>query len=257
MKKRFVTGMIAAAMMMAILTGCGQRSEDMQTMRETVSVEQEEETTDADKDLTDFEKQDAEQKKEINKIEGKSSETEVTCSALEKKAKEKKEDRGNTAPATPTAPATSTVPAKEEVLKVEEDVQAAAVQEAAAQTVAQETVQQNTNVFYAEGNYNFAQNQIQIFPGLVYYDGEGNLIAECYVTSGYNTPAYNIEVPYLGFADGNGNLIAEASFGYMNVECIGSYSGIVYTFTFGSDCVVNPNADLSVLNCQYLVNNNY
>jgi len=86
-------------------------------------------------------------------------------------------------------------------------------------------------------------NCITFTPQRVWYE-DGNLIAEMFVHNGYPNTAYNIREIRIEFQNTDG-VIAEANFGAMQDACIGSGQHIIWTFTFGSDCVSIDDADLT------------
>lgn len=111
------------------------------------------------------------------------------------------------------------------------------------------------NVFFNDTNYACGPNEVQIKPRYVYWDG-GKLVAECFVINGYGHTIYDINVKSLSFENESGE-IASASFGTMQNATIAPNSHIVWTFTFGEDCVMAPGAALSSLGCKFNVNNKY
>jgi len=86
-------------------------------------------------------------------------------------------------------------------------------------------------------------NCITFTPHRVWYEN-GDLIAEMFIHNGYPSTAYNIREILIEFQNEDG-VIAEANFGAMQNACVGSGQYIIWTFTFGSDCVSNDDADLT------------
>ena len=131
-----------------------------------------------------------------------------------------------------------------------------AVQEA---TVAEETEGQDTitdtNYFLNETNNAYDVNSVSVKPRYVRWEN-GTLIAECFVINGHNTTAYNIKVKELTFSNGSG-LIAAASFGDLQNLVLEPYTYALWTFTFGADCISNPNADLSSLSTTFSTSYNH
>lgn len=126
------------------------------------------------------------------------------------------------------------------------------------QSVPEPEVQQPTvsNVFFNDTNYAYDLNALSIKPRYVYWEN-GKLYAECFVINGFKHTVYNINVKSLYFSNSSVN-IAEASFGGLNNVSIAPYSYIVWTFVFGDDCVITPDADLtSGLRCRYETSNSY
>jgi SLAP domain-containing protein len=121
--------------------------------------------------------------------------------------------------------------------------------------VTEAPVVENTNYFFNDANNVYDANSISIKPRYVYWDG-GKLVAECFVINGFGHTVYNINVKSLSFANPDGD-IASAAFGSMDGVTIAPYSHVIWTFTFGEDCVVSPGADLSSLKYKSSTSNSY
>ena len=103
------------------------------------------------------------------------------------------------------------------------------------------------NEFTNEGNFMYDADNLNIKPKHLYWEGD-TLIAECFVTNGKSTTAYNINVKRLAFGNDKVGIFADAAFGQINGLTVPAYGYTVWTFKFGSDCVSNPGADLSSIN---------
>lgn len=112
--------------------------------------------------------------------------------------------------------------------------------------------QNSESVFINEANFLETVNELTIRPRHVYWE-DGTLVAECFVINGLDVAAWSVNVQKLSFADVNGNIIADAAFGNLEGAQIGAHSYLVWTFRFGPDCVVTPNANLATLNCHSTV----
>lgn len=101
------------------------------------------------------------------------------------------------------------------------------------------------NEFFNDSNSFYDVDNLSIRPRHVYWEGD-KLVAECFVTNGKSTMAYNVNVKRLSFSNSDG-VIVDAAFGPIDGLTVPAYGYTVWTFHFNSDAVVNPGADLSSL----------
>lgn len=101
------------------------------------------------------------------------------------------------------------------------------------------------NEFFNDSNSFYDVNNLSIRPRHVYWEGD-KLIAECFVTNGQDTMAYNINVKKLAFSNEQGP-IADAVFGTIDGLTVPAYGYTIWTFSFGGEAVLNAGADLSSL----------
>lgn len=117
------------------------------------------------------------------------------------------------------------------------------------QSVQQEATPVASNSFFNDMNFAYDIDNVTIKPRHVYYEN-GHLVAECFVINGFSHPVWNIVVKSLEFQDGSGNNITtDAYFGGLGGLTLGAYQYAVWTFTFESDAILSPNADLNYLYC--------
>jgi len=101
------------------------------------------------------------------------------------------------------------------------------------------------NEFFNDSNSFYDVNNLSIRPRHVYWEGD-KLIAECFVTNGQDTMAYNIDVKKLAFSNEQGP-IADAVFGTIDGLTVPAYGHTIWTFGFSGEAVLNAGADLSSL----------
>ena len=104
------------------------------------------------------------------------------------------------------------------------------------------------NEFINESNFFYDVDNLSIRPKHLYWEGD-KLVAECFVTNGKSTTAYNLNVKKLSFGNESGTF-ASGAFGYIDGLTVPAYGYTVWTFTFSGDAIQNPGADLASLNYQ-------
>lgn len=100
--------------------------------------------------------------------------------------------------------------------------------------------------YYYNSNPMEMLNNVNINPGHIIYDANGDLYATCFVSNGLNKTVYNITVNYIELYDDNGNLIArDENVPIGNGGAIGAHAYNTWTFVFSGDKIVNKEADLT------------
>lgn len=96
-------------------------------------------------------------------------------------------------------------------------------------------------------------NDVNINPGHIIYDSNGDLYATCYISNGKNSTVYDIVANYIELYDGNGNIIArDENVRIGNGGAIGGHSYNTWTFVFSGDKVKQSSADLTgVILCKF------
>ena len=109
------------------------------------------------------------------------------------------------------------------------------------------------NNYYYNTNPVELINDVNVSPGYVIYDSNGDLYASCYILNGRNSVVYDIVANYIELYDGNGNLIArDENVRIGNGGAIGGHSNNTWTFVFSGDKVKQSSADLTgVIVCKY------
>jgi len=100
------------------------------------------------------------------------------------------------------------------------------------------------NEYFASNTASVA-NEVYIRPKHVYWGEDGKLHAESYVINGTAKTTKDFIVRSFKVFDSNNQLIASASFDARGMGQIPSNMNRVHTFTFGTDCILKPNATLS------------
>ena len=103
----------------------------------------------------------------------------------------------------------------------------------------------DNNYFRNDANNTYDVNCVSVKPRYVYWK-DGTLYAECFVINGYNRYVSNINVEKIAISNKSG-VIATANFGLLDGVVLAPYTHITWTFSFGADCVISPNANLSWL----------
>ena len=92
------------------------------------------------------------------------------------------------------------------------------------------------NNYYYNTNPVELINDVNVSPGYVIYDSNGDLYASCYILNGRNSVVYDIVANYIELYDGNGNLIArDENVRIGNGGAIGGHSNNTWTFVFSGD----------------------
>ena len=155
-------------------------------------------------------------------------ETEITTGNTSVGQKLEPTENAEPAPSDPVPPTTTTAPATEAPAPI---------------TPAPATP--TTNEFFNDSNSFYDADNVSIRPRHLYWEGD-KLVAECFVTNGKSTTAYNITVKKLAFGNANGTF-ADGGFGAIEGLTVPAYGYTIWTFTFSGDAVTNPGADLSSL----------
>lgn len=100
---------------------------------------------------------------------------------------------------------------------------------------------------YKNEDPSFLKNQINVNAAFASYDDNGDLYMIFYVTNGYNSFAYNINLESVTVYDRNGNLIAEIKDYYLGDGGINSNSYATIDYYFKGNEVKIVDTDLSFL----------
>ena len=109
--------------------------------------------------------------------------------------------------------------------------------------------------FVNNGNNYYDVNCLSVRPKHVYWK-DGKLYAECFITNGFSTTAYNINVKSLSFENSEGE-IASATFGSVDGLVIAPYSYAEWLFIFEEEHISNYGADLSKLSYHSKTSNSH
>ncbi len=109
------------------------------------------------------------------------------------------------------------------------------------------------NYYYNPTNHIELINDVNINPGHIIYDANGDLYATCFITNGKDVPVYDINVEYIELYDANGNLIAgDGNLRIGNGGAIGGHSYNTWTFVFSGDKLKQSSADLTnTIGCKF------
>ena len=109
-----------------------------------------------------------------------------------------------------------------------------------------EAYNKRMNNYYYNTNHTELINDVNINPGHIIYDSNGDLYATCYISNGKNTPVYDILVDYIELYGNDGNLIArDENVRIGNGGAIGGHMYNTWTFVFSGDKVKQSAADLT------------
>ena len=109
------------------------------------------------------------------------------------------------------------------------------------------------NYYYNPDNHIELINDVNINPGYIIYDSNGDLYATCFISNGKNSAVYDILVDYIELYDTSGNLIArDDNVRIGNGGAIGGHSYNTWTFVFSGDKVKQSSADLTkTIGCKF------
>ena len=88
-------------------------------------------------------------------------------------------------------------------------------------------------------------NAISVAAKEVYFQ-DGKLVVHCFIVNGFSTVATDVSITEMNVIDKDGKMIASAIFNAQGFT-MNPLSYIEHTFSFGSDCILNTDVDMSVI----------